>query len=64
LANLQSKTNRHKEAEAGYAEALKIYQEFAKINPSAYLTAVTMTLKNLMNHPRSKTAGYQISRKA
>ncbi len=47
LANLYSATQRMKEAEGAYQEALSTYRELAKANPEAYLPDVAMTLNNL-----------------
>jgi tetratricopeptide (TPR) repeat protein len=47
LAILQRATNRHKESEANYAEALGIRRKLAKTNPDAYLLDVAATLNNL-----------------
>ena len=47
LAALQEETNRYAEAEANYAEALKLLRELAKKNPDAYLPFLSMSLSNL-----------------
>ncbi|WP_423787669.1 tetratricopeptide repeat protein, partial [Klebsiella pneumoniae] len=49
LANLHSATERMKEAEAAYQEALSTFRELAKANPEAYLPNVAMTLSSLAN---------------
>src|SRR5271157_1625840 len=47
LAVLYSDTQRMKEAEAAYQEALDIFRQLAKTNPAAYQPDVAMTLNNL-----------------
>ena len=47
LANANQQINEPKEAEKAYDEALEIYQNLAKQNPSAYLPDVATTLNNL-----------------
>jgi tetratricopeptide (TPR) repeat protein len=49
LANLYSDTNRLKEAEVAYQEALSLRHDLAKSNPSTYRPDVAMTLNNLAN---------------
>ncbi len=49
LANLFSDTQRMREAEEAFVEALSIYRKLAETNPGAYLTDVAMTLNNLAN---------------
>ena len=47
LANLYSDTQRMKEAEAAYLEALALLRKLAQANPDAYLPYVATTLNNL-----------------
>jgi len=47
LANLYSATQRMRDAELAYGEALSIRRQLAKQNPEAYLPDVAMTLNNL-----------------
>src|SRR5579871_2705774 len=47
LAVLYSDTQRKKEAEEAYCEALSIHRDLAKANPEAYLPHVANTLNNL-----------------
>ena len=47
LGNLYSATQRIDEAEAAYAEALKIRRKLAEANPGAYLPDLATTLNNL-----------------
>jgi tetratricopeptide (TPR) repeat protein len=49
LAILYSDTQRMKEAETAYLEALSIYRRLAESNPEAYLPYVAGTLNNLAN---------------
>ncbi|MGA2206286.1 MAG: tetratricopeptide repeat protein, partial [Terracidiphilus sp.] len=49
LAILYRNTQRMKEAEQAYAEALATYRKLAEANPDAYLPDVGMTLNNLAN---------------
>ena len=49
LGSLYRDTQRMKEAEAAYGEALSKYRELAKANPEAYLPYVAGTLNNLAN---------------
>jgi tetratricopeptide (TPR) repeat protein len=47
LANLYSRIQRLKEAEAAYQEALQIWRELANTNPAAYRSDIAMTLDAL-----------------
>jgi len=47
LGHLYGYTQRLKEGEASYQEALTIYRDLANANPSVYLPEVASTLKNL-----------------
>ena len=49
LAVLYSDTQRMKDAETAYLEALSIRRRLAEANPEAYLADVAMTLNNLAN---------------
>ncbi len=49
LAALYRATQRMKEAEQAYAEALATYRKLAEANPEAYLPNVATTLNNLAN---------------
>jgi len=49
LANLYKAQNQHPEALQAYQEALKLYRDLAKANPSAYKPYVATTLNNLAN---------------
>jgi tetratricopeptide (TPR) repeat protein len=49
LAVLHSDQNNYEEALLEYEEALEIYRELAKVNPSTYLPYVAGTLNNLAN---------------
>src|SRR5439155_691694 len=49
LAVLYRATQRMKEAETAYQEALSIRRRLAEANPDAYLPNVAMTLNNLAN---------------
>lgn len=53
LAVLYSDTQRMKEAEQAYDEALAIYRKLAEANPDAYLPYVATTLNNLAFHLHS-----------
>lgn len=65
LGILYKDTQRLKEAEASYQEALTIYQDLAKANPQAYSSYVATTLNNLGNlyqetqRLKEAEAGYQ-----